>query len=173
MNDAQWHSLIFNFSHIPHLLCALQQIPLSNNYKGKGQVARGEMERGTGYWGAGMARLSYGPTSSMRLTQGMDHRQAGLHAAVALVTYSNEARVSTDTSKISLFSFHPLSHFFPSLLRRLSFYPPFPPFIHSLSWTKPDHRHAADVMVAIVTEAAQQQGCAERVRSGGKVTMGH
>lgn len=61
MNDTQWHSLIFNFSHIPHLLCALQQIPLSNNYKGKGQVARGEMEWGTGYWGVGMARLSYGP----------------------------------------------------------------------------------------------------------------
>lgn len=101
-------------------------------------------------------------------------KQAGLHAAVALVTYSNEARVSTDTSKIlsaqnafrSLFSFHPLSHFFPSLLRSLSFYPPFPLFIHSFSRTKPDHRHAADVMVTIVTETSQQRGCAKRVRSG-------
>lgn len=65
MDVCEWmiHSdiLSFNFSHIPHLLCALQQIPLSNNYKGKGQVARGEMERGTGCWGADMARLSYGP----------------------------------------------------------------------------------------------------------------
>lgn len=96
------------------------------------------------------------PTSSLRLYTG-DGSQAGLHAAVALVTYSDGARVSTDTSKISLFSFHPLSHFFPSLLRSLSFYPPFPLFIHSLSRTKPDHQLAAYVTVAIVTEASQQE----------------
>lgn len=46
-------------------------------------------------------RLSYSAalTSSMRLAQGwITGQQAGLHAAVALVTHSNEAWVSTDTS---------------------------------------------------------------------------
>lgn len=37
---------------------------------------------------------------SMRLTQEIHCRQSGLHAAVALVTYSNIARLSIDTSKI-------------------------------------------------------------------------
>lgn len=76
-----------------------------------------------------MVGLSFGP-NFIRETNSRDG--SGLHAAVALVTYSKEARVSTDTSEISLFSFRPLSPFFPSLLGKLSFYPPFPPFIHSL-----------------------------------------
>lgn len=66
------------------------------------------------------------------------------------------------------FSFHSISHFFPCFLP----FCPFPLFIHSLSWTKPDHWHAADVIVATETEVSQQRGCAEMVRSGEKVTMG-
>lgn len=60
-----------------------------------------------------MAELSFGP-NFIRETNSRDG--SGLHAAVALVTYSKEARVS---SEISLFSFRPLSLFFPSLLHRL------------------------------------------------------
>lgn len=54
-----------------------------------------------------------------------------------------------------------------------SFYPPFPLFISLPSCTKPDHRHAVHVMVAIATEALQQQVCGVTVRSGEKVTVGH
>lgn len=122
-------------------------------------------------WGTDTARLFFGP-DFLYEAYIRDGSQAGLHAAVALVTYSNEARVSTDTSKISLFYFLTLSHYFPSLLQTL-FILHFPLFIHSFSWTNPDHRHAADVTVAIVTEASQQRSCAERMNSGGKVTMGH
>lgn len=63
--------------------------------------------------------------SSMWPILGMDCRLAGLRAAVALTTYSNEAGESTNTESTSflsaqntslflpLFSFHHLSHFFP------------------------------------------------------------
>lgn len=54
-----------------------------------------------------------------------------------------------------------------------SFFPPFPLFISPPSWTKPDHRHAVDVMVAIATDALQQQVCGVTARSREKVTVGH
>lgn len=118
----------------------------------------------------------------MRFSPRINCRQAGLHVAVALETYSNEERVSTDTIKILVSSllriqlsliFLPLPLCFPPcFLHSISFCPPFPLFVHSLSWTKPDHWHAADVIVATETEASQQRGCAEMVRPGEKVTMG-
>lgn len=74
-------------------------------------------------------------TLSARLTPGMDRRQAGLHAAVALVTYSNEARVSTDTAKSSLLRIQlSLSLSFPSTpLSFLPLPPSQPLFLSSIS----------------------------------------
>lgn len=63
-------------------------------------------------------------------------------------------------------SFHPLVYFFPSFSSQPIFLPSISSFRSlSLSWTKPDRWHAADVTVAIVTEALQQRGCVEMLRS--------
>lgn len=141
MNETQWDPLIFNFSHTARFALYITANPYavvmdlqlaSKKEGGAVRVIRGGALAAEVQIRPGCPKA---PTSSLRLYTG-DGSQAGLRAAVALVTYSDGARVSTDTSKISLFSFHPLSHFFPSLLCSLSFYPPFPLFIHSLSRTK-------------------------------------
>lgn len=101
---AQTHGELVTVSHFifhfPPLLCVLPQ-----NHRGDPSKGRGEPREG-GRHGGGQAaevqiRRSYTLvlTSSTRLAQGwITGQQAGLHAAVALVTHSNEAWVSTDTS---------------------------------------------------------------------------
>lgn len=92
-------------------------------------------------------------TSSMWLTQGMNRRKAGRPTCCCCP--GNIQRWSEGIHRHQLFSFFlppSLSYFFPSL-------PPPPLFLSSissfhsflLSRTKPDHRHAADFMVAMVT----------------------
>lgn len=187
MIETQWDLLISFLTHSAFASCIFRKSLCGDNEfaissqirrrrcKGRGEGVRGEK----GLWGRG-ADMSWGLDFICDIsTQGMDRRQAGLHDAVALVTYSNEAKGTHrrqqnplcskySSLSLSLFYFHPLPPSQPLFLSSISSF-------HSLSLsrTKPDHRHADDVTVAMVTEALQQQGCVERVRSGGKVTMGH
>lgn len=109
------HTFWVCFVHDSKSLCSANEFTISYKIrrwrcKGKGLTAEVQI------WPGCPKALN----SSVRLTQGMDSRQAGLHAAVALVTCSNEARVSTDTSKISLFFFHPLPLSQPFFLSSIS-----------------------------------------------------
>lgn len=92
----------------------------------EGKQGRGQGGGGHGGTQAAEAQIrpSYSAalTSSTRLAQGwITGQQAGLHAAVALVTHSNEAWASTGTSSIFLLSFHSHSDFLPSLFPRIFF----------------------------------------------------
>lgn len=94
--------LSFNFSLSS---VALRAATKTRRDPSKGRGVAGEMgsrERRrweAGCWGADTAELYCVLTSSMRLAQGwITGQQAGLYAAVALVTHSNEVWVSTDTS---------------------------------------------------------------------------
>lgn len=95
--------------------------PSPRNHRGDPSKGGGEAGRHGGRQAAEVQiRRSY--TLVLRLAQGwIAGQQAGLHAAVALVTHSNEASVSTGTSQVSLLSFHPHSGFLPSLFHGLFF----------------------------------------------------
>lgn len=98
--NARWVGDILSFHFSLSSVCVLPQ-----NHRGGPGKGRGEPREG-GRHGGGQAaevqiRRSYTVVlpSSTRLAQGwITGQQAGLHAAVALVTHSNEAWVSTDTS---------------------------------------------------------------------------
>lgn len=101
---AQTHGELVTFSHLifhfPPWICVLPQNHRGDPSEGRGEA--GERGRHGGRQAAEVQiRWSYTVvlTSSTRLAQGwITGQQAGLHAAVALVTHSNEAWVSKETS---------------------------------------------------------------------------
>lgn len=150
-----------------HFLCSLLQIPAEQWRNDQLAIKLESGRRATEISGDGVGVLSEVQTwlrcpkalsSSMRST--VDWRQAGLRVAAALVTYGSARQAS-------------VLRFFPFFPRSPVFFTHHFLFSFTLSWAKPDHRHAADVMVAMVTEALQQRSCVEMVRSVKKVTMGH
>lgn len=103
MIETQWDLLISFLTHSAFASCIFRKSLCGDNEfaissqirrrrcKGRGESVRGEK----GLWGRGadMSRLSWGLDFICDIsTQGMDRRQAGLHGAVALVTYSSEAK---------------------------------------------------------------------------------
>lgn len=67
----KWHSLVFNFSQFPNLLCIFQSCLMSNHYEGKDTQQEQEMGQDPACWDASMARLFYVPYTWM------DRRPAG------------------------------------------------------------------------------------------------
>lgn len=188
MDVCEWmrHSDIFSFLISPTFaslhdrksLCSDDEL---RRRRRKGKEVKRELGWGIAWRGADIAGCPKALTSSMRLTQAMDRRQTGrptccscpgniqqwsegIHGTSKILSAQNKA-LSLLFLPPSLSFLSPSFAASPFILHFL--------FSFTLSRTKPDHRHAADVMVAIVTEASQQQGSAKRVRSGGKVTMGH
>lgn len=103
MIETQWDLLISFLTHSAFASCIFRKSLCGDNEfalcsqirrrrcKGRGESVRGEK----GLWGRGadMSRLSWGLDFICDIsTQGTDRRQAGLHGAVALVTYSSEAK---------------------------------------------------------------------------------